>query len=445
MELLRACASESRPFALIGDGVDAWGWGRSVVGCAPSAVLAVTANGTAVVTAGDRVEPWTDGPLQCLERFVDRFDGGPATSSDEIGFVAVALSYELRRAIERLPRARPIAADQLVLHAAAYDWIAAFDEERRTWDLHRRPGADVDLHAVEGELRRRLGHPGRTVARPSLGALRPEFTAAGHREAVKRALAYIAAGDIYQVNVAQRFRADGRCDPLALFAAWHATHPVPFAAYVDIGAGVLVSNSPECLLRIDGSQVGTYPIKGTRPRAAGHADRALARDLCGDPKERAEHVMIVDLERNDLGRICTTGSVVVRELMQVQSFPSLHHLVSEVCGTLRPRVSLAEILHATFPGGSITGAPKIRAMEVIDEVEAYERGFYTGALGLIGRRWARLNIAIRTAWVTPNGLVYHAGGGIVADSDPQREYEEILLKTRSLEQVLTAAPHASAA
>lgn len=444
IELLRACANAPLPFALLGDGAGAWSEGRSVVGCAPSAVLSVAAGGTAIVTSNDRVERWTDSPLQCLQRFVDRFEA-PEDEPDEIGFVAVALSYELRRTIERLPKARPIAADQLILHAAVYDWLASFDEVHRTWNLHRRPGADVDLHAVERDLRRRLGHTGCAVSRLRVGPLRPEFTATDHRNAVERALAYIAAGDIYQVNVAQRFRSDGPCDPVALLTAWQATHPVPFGAYVDTGAGVLVSNSPECLLRIDGSQVRTYPIKGTRPRAPGQADRALAQELRGDPKERAEHVMIVDLERNDLGRVCTTGSIEVRDLMRVQSFPSLHHLVSEVRGTLRPRVSLAEILHATFPGGSITGAPKIRAMEIIDEIESHERGFYTGAVGLVGRRWARLNIAIRTAWVTPAALIYHAGGGIVADSDPQREYEEILLKTRSLEQVLTAAPHASAA
>jgi len=220
--------------------------------------------------------------------------------------------------------------------------------------------------------------------------------------------------------------------PAALFAAMQQAHAVPFAAYVDGGDFVLVSNSPECFFSLHDDTVATFPVKGTRPRGAERrTDEELATALATDPKERAEHVMIVDLERNDLGRVCRTGSVRVEAFTRVQQFPSLHHLVSKVTGRLRAGVSLGELLRAMFPGGSITGAPKIRAMEIIDAVEPVSRSFYTGAIGFIAPQGdAIFNIAIRTAMVTQRTMTYHAGGGIVADSVPSREYEETLLKSQ---------------
>lgn len=440
--LLRACAAEPYPLALVGAGPGSWASGMSVVGCAPRAVLTVTGAGAAVVRGAGGDERCSGHPLDVLEGFVGRFSDPLRASDADLGFVAVALSYDLRHHIERLRSARPAAADAVLVHAAAYDWLVVYDDARRRCELRRRPGAEVDLDAVAADLRQRVARATRRSAAGCHLRLVPEGSAADHRRAVERALAYIAAGDIYQVNVAQRFRAEGRTDAVALFATLQSLHPVPFGAYLDTGAGVLVSNSPECFLRLDGRQVATFPIKGTRPRAAGAAaDRAQERALAVDPKELAEHVMIVDLERNDLGRVCAIGSVAVRDLLHVESFPSLHHLVSEVRGELRPGVGLAALLRATFPGGSITGAPKVRAMEIIDEIEPCGRGFYTGAIGLVGSGWARWNIAIRTAFVTPGALVYHSGGGIVADSDPRREYDEILLKA----QPLAAALQASAA
>jgi len=250
--------------------------------------------------------------------------------------------------------------------------------------------------------------------------------------AVRAVLDYIAAGDVYQVNLAQRFVVTDPPAPAALFATIQRRHPVPFAAYVDGGDFILVSNSPECFLAQRADKLATFPIKGTRRR--GHdpfADEQLARELQDNAKERAEHLMIVDVERNDLGRVCRTGSVRVEEFARIQTFPTLHHLVSKVSGQLRPQVTLAEVLRATFPGGSITGAPKIRAMEIIDEIEPVSRSFYTGAIGFIDLDGdAVFNLAIRTAVATRQKLTYHAGGGIVADSVPIREYEETLLKAQ---------------
>src|SRR5262249_35007620 len=208
-------------------------------------------------------------------------------------------------------------------------------------------------------------------------------------------------------------------------------HPAAYSAYVDLGHAVVVANSPELFLRRRGRHVETRPIKGTRPRDDHLAtDAALIADLERDPKERAEHVMIVDLERNDLGRVCETGSVRVDSLARVESHRSLHHLVSVVSGTLRPEVDVGTLLAATFPGGSITGAPKLRAMQIIAELEPSHRGVYTGTLGVIAPDGdLELALPIRTAVVRDGRVAWHAGGGIVADSDPARELAEAWLKT----------------
>jgi para-aminobenzoate synthetase component 1 len=263
---------------------------------------------------------------------------------------------------------------------------------------------------------------------------------------IERAHEYIAAGDIYEVNLAQRFTAAAALDDgPALFAAWRERYPMPFAAYVDGGDWVVVSNSPECFLDCNRGEVATFPIKGTRRRDPGTAVAALAEELRGDAKERAEHVMVVDLERNDLGRVCEVGSVEVADFAAVRQYPVLVHMVSHVRGRLRPETSLADLLRAVFPGGSITGAPKIRAMQIIEELEPAARGFYTGAIGWTepnGR--SRFNIAIRTAVLDAGGLTYSAGGGIVADSDAEREYAETLLKSETLFRALDALERRSA-
>jgi para-aminobenzoate synthetase component 1 len=265
---------------------------------------------------------------------------------------------------------------------------------------------------------------------------------------VRRALEYIAAGDIYQVNLAQCFRVAGLpMDGRHLWRIWQRDYPMPFAAYIEGPDWQLVSGSPECFLTVDGREIATFPIKGTRPApaAVGGSKGLLTDDLRSDAKERAEHVMVVDLERNDLGRVCEPGSVMVSQLETIREFPLLRHMISEVRGILRADVSLPEIVTATFPGGSITGAPKVRAMQVIEELEPVPRGFYTGAIGWTdfdGR--SRFNIAIRTAVLGQNGIRYHAGGGIVADSDPEREYEETILKTEAFRRALQAVSDGSA-
>jgi para-aminobenzoate synthetase component 1 len=274
---------------------------------------------------------------------------------------------------------------------------------------------------------------------PSPPRLQADFTRAEYRAAVRRALEHIAAGDIYQVNLAQRFRVVPAPHPAALFRALRERAPAPFSAYVALpGGDGIVSSSPERFFRIEGDRIETRPIKGTRPRGRTPAeDAALAGELRTSGKDRAENVMIVDLERNDLGRICAIGSVRVPALWEVESYSNVHHLVSRVEGTLRPGVTPGEILRAMFPGGSITGAPKIRAIQIIDELEPVRRGIFTGAIGYWDLRGGcDFNIAIRTIAVERGIASFHAGGGIVADSDPDAEYEETLDKASGMMEAL---------
>ncbi|MFZ5699105.1 MAG: aminodeoxychorismate synthase component I [Pseudomonadota bacterium] len=262
----------------------------------------------------------------------------------------------------------------------------------------------------------------------------PDWTRDGYMAAVRRVQDYLVAGDAYQVNLAQRFTAGYEGDPRVAFDLLRARFTPPYAAWLDFGDWQVLCLSPESFLEVDGRCVTTRPIKGTRARGADPAaDAALAADLVTHPKDRAENLMIVDLLRNDLGKVCAPGSIRTPELFQVESFHNVHHLVSTVTGTLPAGVGMQQLLAACFPGGSITGAPKRRAMEIINELEPHPRAIYCGTIF-----WATAdgqfgsNIAIRT-FVTCNGVLHGwAGAGIVADSDPATEYQECLDKLAPL-------------
>jgi para-aminobenzoate synthetase component 1 len=247
---------------------------------------------------------------------------------------------------------------------------------------------------------------------------------------IERAQGYIRAGDIYQVNLAQRFSAAWPDSAWELWGRLSEISPAPYSAYVDAGDFQIVSSSPELFLRLNGTHLITRPIKGTRPRSADSTrDTQLTYELQTSPKELAELVMITDLLRNDAGKICEYGSVQVPELARLERYAQVQHLVSTVEGQLRPGVSHCAALASCFPGGSITGAPKVRAMEIIDELEPVARGPYTGALGYIGFNCeSQLSILIRAAVCLGQRTFFHAGAGIVADSRPDAEYEEILSK-----------------
>jgi para-aminobenzoate synthetase component 1 len=256
--------------------------------------------------------------------------------------------------------------------------------------------------------------------------------------AVEQAQTYIRAGDIYQVNLAHRLSARTGLSGWEWFTRLQAVSPAPFAAFMDAGGFQLGSSSPELFLRMSGRQIRTRPIKGTRPRSPDQRrDTQLAVELQTSPKETAELVMITDLLRNDLGRVCEFGSVTVPELARLERYAQVQHLVSTVEGRLRPEVTHLEALSACFPGGSVTGAPKVRALEIIEELEPVRRGPYTGCLGYLGfNQESQLSILIRTAVCQPDRVHFHAGAGIVADSDPAAEYAETLAKAGGFFQAL---------
>jgi len=354
----------------------------------------------------------TSDPFHQLDQLLTQH-----ASAAVIGYFA----YDLKNLIEKLPAT---ANDDLLLPDCwfgFYDNILQFDHrERKVSEIIGGRGS-----------RRAAPHPIYHLPPTTYPPLHSNFTRDTYRNAIRRAKDYIAAGDIYQVNLSQRFQCGITASPLELYAALRTANPAPYCAYLDIGDAQILSSSPECFLRMNDRNIVTRPIKGTLPR---HRDPA---DLLRSPKDNAELLMITDLERNDLGRVCEFGSVHVPDLVRVESYATVHHLVATVAGKLRPDVSHVQALRACFPGGSITGAPKIRAMEIIDELEPHARGVYCGAIGYFGHDDAsHFNIAIRTIVHQSGLLTFHAGGGIVADSEPDAEYDETLAKAEGILRAL---------
>jgi len=268
-----------------------------------------------------------------------------------------------------------------------------------------------------------------------IGEFQPRTTRDEFISGVERIKEWIAAGDIYQVNLTQAFQAKVQGGSLfSLYETLREASPAPMAAYLSLDGREILSSSPETFLKVSGRGIETRPIKGTRPRFADpHEDRRSAYDLQTSKKEIAELVMITDLLRNDLGQVCEYGSVEVAEMLQLETLAQVHHLVSTVTGTLRPEIDVVAALGACFPGGSITGAPKKRAMEIISTLEKYPRGLYCGAIGWLGYNGeSSLNIVIRTLIREGDTLTYQTGAGIVADSDPEKEYEETLHKATGI-------------
>lgn len=270
---------------------------------------------------------------------------------------------------------------------------------------------------------------------------RPEISRSNFKRMVRKAQSYIRAGDIYQANLSQRFSFQCKGSPLALYSRLRETNPSPYAAALHVGELFIASSSPELLIEKKGRQGITCPIAGTRPRGrAPEETRRFLQELSTSEKERAEHLMLVDLERNDLGRVSEWRSVRVKDFMRIEKYARVMHLVSEIVGQIHPSKDAWDLIQAMFPGGTITGCPKIRSMEIIDELEPVERGIYTGSIGYIGFDGnLKLNIAIRTLVLHKNRGYLQVGAGIVADSDPEREYEETLAKGEALAEALIQA------
>ena len=377
------------------------------------------------------------------------------------GGAAGLFGYDLCHHLERLPR--PAHDDLAVpdLAVGFYDWVVSIDHEsRRAWLIstglpetgprRRLKRAQERLQEVKHLLRQdpvaaaAINEPPKVLTARSwpvagLPRLSSNFDRPRYLDTVRRAIEYIDAGDCFQVNISQRLLHPVVESPLNLYQRLRECNPAPFAGYFDMGDFVIASASPERFLRVTGAgEVQTRPIKGTRPRGSTpDQDEALRDELRASPKDRAENVMIVDLLRNDLGRVCRYGSVRVEEVCRLESFRTVHHLVSEVRGILRPGLGPVDLLRAAFPGGSVPGAPKIRAMEIIAELEPTARGPYCGSLGYIGFDGSMdSNLLIRTFTIGKGWVQFCVGGGIVADSDPQHEYEETWHKAEGMLRAL---------
>jgi para-aminobenzoate synthetase component 1 len=422
-DVIRRLVRGARPFLLDGAG-DYDGLGRyTLAGCDPDDGL-VWRHGD----AGD--------PLQLLEAAQRRWHAGPV--DDRPWPLAVGyLAYDLADEVLARPAGRRLRAlDDAGLPAvdfARYPAVWRFDAATRTAEVLALDG---------GAAERLLARLHRSSAPPipaALGAQRWSTSDDEYRRRVRRVLDYLHAGDVYQVNLAHRLHVPcNRDGALAVYLRLRAGAPAPLGAFLATESATLLSNSPELFLGQRAGRLETRPIKGTRRRGADAVEDArLAAELEGAAKDRAEHLMIVDLERNDLGRVAETGTVQVDGFCRRVELPTVHHLVSTVSARLRAGAGLAEVLRATFPGGSITGAPKLRAVEIIDELEGVRRGPYCGALGWLGPVGRfELSLAIRTAVVRAGELVLWVGGGIVADSSPDDELAETRVKAEAFLRAL---------
>jgi para-aminobenzoate synthetase component 1 len=390
-----------------------------------------------------------DGALDALASQIDQFglsrsDEPPDPESPPFqGGLIGYFGYDLAPRLERLPRRSPADSRLPSLRFSLYDTFVLVDHQSQTSELWAVDLLDEGSEKLSKRWERwriDLDQPIEPRNGSSLSAIKAEMTADDYRRAVRKTLDYIQAGDIYQANLSQRFTSTGKIDPLDLYLKLKAISPAPFGGFLAWDDLAILSASPELFYRTDGDRIITRPIKGTRPRSSDPIEDArLSGELTASLKDRAELTMIVDLERNDLGRVCRFGTVQVTDSWQVESFEQVHHLVATIEGRLKPEVGPVDIVRAVFPGGSITGAPKIRAMEIIDELEPNRRSVYTGAIGYfsVGGRSA-FNIAIRTMLVEGNRVSYQVGAGIVADSDPELEYRETLAKAQGMSQVLEA-------
>ena len=405
------------------DGLGTW----SFAAAEPRATL--LARGTSIVRLDERGRPskrFTADPFDATDEFLREFGCvlEPRTGAPPEPRVIGYFGYDLARVVEQLPGGPSLGQDVPDLWLAAYDSIA-----RTRGDTTEVIATAEDTGQVGGKrwLEQQLATgPAHPALPPRLGELVPDDSGDLHVARVGRILDYLASGDVYQVNLARRLvaRIEAPGDALALYAALSEVAPAPYGALLEADGVTIISGSPERFLASVGDRVETRPIKGTRPHGPG-----AAAELAAAPKDDAEHLMIVDLERNDLGRIAETSSVRVDELGYIVELPALYHKVSRVSAKPREGTGYAQLLRATFPGGSITGAPKVRAMQLIDELEPARRGPYCGALGYFGAHGAfELAIAIRIGVIKGHELRVHVGGGIVADSDAQAELAETEVK-----------------
>ena len=388
-------------------------------------------------------------PFDIIGQYLERYRlDTPPVPVPCVGGAVGYFSYDLCHFIERLPAN---AVDDLLLpecYFGFYDLIVVFDNLLgkafivstgfpELAETQRASRARERLEEFKSRLKcigdRHKSTPDVLPAKGEI-SLSCNFTHEAYVRAVAKARQYIIDGDIFEVNISQRFAAELAVTPYELYRRLRQINPAPFAAYLNFDEVTIVSASPERFLRCQGDMVETRPIKGTRRRGqTPQEDRAMSRELLSSLKDHAENMMIVDLERNDLGRVCRFGTVKVTELAILEKFPTVFHLTSTVEGRLKEGMNRIDLLKATFPGGSITGAPKIRAMEIIEELEPTRRSIYTGSIGYLSFDGnLDLNIVIRTFLIKGNKAYFQVGGAVVYDSEPEAEYQETLDKARAL-------------
>lgn len=413
--------------------------GIAIFGAEPI-ITTTSKNGITRINEQGHTQEIRGCPFEPLRNLVRRF-----CTRQKLPFFAGGLvgyfSYDLGRMIESIPSLATEDVPTPDYALGVYESGLVVDAARQKCLVFSRSGDSRTLSYWKELASRAKDCPKPQPAKPprihSLpDGIQSNFSKPDYINAIRRVQSYIAAGDVYQVNLSQRLHTDLRITPAKLYTRLRAVNPAPHSCLIELGGVVLVGASPETFLVYDPETriVRTKPIKGTRPRGrCAEEDSRLAAELAASEKDRAENVMIVDMERNDLGRVATYGSVRVTKLWDIEPHPNVFQMVSTVEAELSPQCDIIDLLRATFPGGSITGAPKVRAMQIIEELEPHRRGIYTGAAGYIGFDGRlELSIVIRS-FVLHNGVAYfHAGGGIVADSDPEMEYQETLDKISGL-------------
>jgi anthranilate synthase component I len=431
-------------------------WGRySIIGLPCRTVLRVTGQVITVTTDGAEVErAEVDDPLAWIETFAARYRVAPVADLPRFtGGLVGYFGYDTVRYIEsRLGPCRkpdPLNTPDILLLVS--EEVIVFDNlsGRLYLVVHADPAQADAVAQAEHRLDELVAMLAQATPRPakrravkvSEDDFVSGFTKAGFEQAVDRIKDYILAGDVMQVVISQRLSVPFSAQPLDLYRALRSLNPSPYMFYLDLGDFHVVGSSPEILVRLEEGMVTVRPIAGTRRRGADEAqDHALELELLADPKERAEHLMLIDLGRNDIGRVSQTGTVQVTEQMQVERYSHVMHIVSNVTGRLRQGLSAMDTLRATFPAGTVSGAPKVRAMEIIDELEPVKRGIYAGAVGYLS--WygnMDTAIAIRTAVIKDGTLHIQAGAGIVADSVPKYEWMETMNKGRAVFRAVTQA------
>ncbi len=432
-------------------------WGRySIIGLPARRVIKVYGNSIEVLRGGEIVETaQVENPLDWIKRFAARYKTPhlpemPRFSGGLVGY----FGYETIAYIE--PKLAGVGAKLDPLKSAdillmVSEDLVVFDNVTGTLQLitHADPGEEEALPRAESrlegwvtQLRESFPYPRESAGRSiSEADFVSGFTQQGFEQAVKRIKDYIVAGDVMQVVLSQRLSIPYRGDPLSVYRALRCLNPSPYMYHLDLDDTQIVGSSPEILVRLEDNTVTVRPIAGTRPRGATpEEDKALEKELLSDPKELAEHLMLIDLGRNDVGRVAEVGNVKVTDEMVVERYSHVMHIVSNVVGQLSPGLDAYDVLAATFPAGTVSGAPKIRAMEIIAELEPVKRGIYSGAVGYIG--WSGnldTAIAIRTAVIKDATLHVQAGAGIVHDSVPRKEWEETMNKGRALFRAVAQA------